>query len=47
MNVDVARVERIVRNQNKKATLPCPVPLPQMIDITTEIWEDEGLYDRS
>lgn len=26
-----------------KATFPKPVPLPQMIDILTDLWEAEGL----
>jgi len=30
---------------NNNCVLSQPVPLPQLVEILVEIWEDDGLYD--
>lgn len=37
-------IERLF-SSNGNMTLPEPLPLGQMIEILTEVWETEGLYD--
>eukprot|EP01138_Halocafeteria_seosinensis_P015421 gb/GECG01015738.1/.p1 GENE.gb/GECG01015738.1/~~gb/GECG01015738.1/.p1 ORF type:complete len:162 (+),score=29.04 gb/GECG01015738.1/:1-486(+) len=43
--INVAKFEELLRQPDKKQAFPHPVPLGQMIDIMTELWEDEGIFD--
>lgn len=37
-------IERIY-SQTSGGTLPTPIPLGQMVDILTDFWEADGMYD--
>jgi len=43
--LDIGHVERTMRDQRRVLALPRRVPVAQMIDILTDMWEDDGLYD--
>lgn len=43
--LDYGLVERTIRDQRRVLKLPQAVPLGQMVDILTDMWEDDGLYD--
>lgn len=38
-------LEAVVTDASTVRELPAPVPLPQMVDLLVELWEEEGLFD--
>ncbi len=38
-------VTSLVEDMDRVRDLPVSVPLPQMVDILVDMWEEEGLFD--
>lgn len=45
VEVSVDVIEGVIADAETVRDLPRPVPLPQMVDILVELWEEEGLFD--
>jgi hypothetical protein len=43
--VDTNAIVEGVLSPARRGKLPETIPLPQMIDILTELWEADGLFD--
>ena len=43
--LSVSVVTALVEDMDRVRELPAPVPLPQMVDILVDMWEEEGLFD--
>ena len=43
--LSVAAVTALVEDMDRVRELPTAVPLPQMVDILVDMWEEEGLFD--
>lgn len=42
--VELTRFESLLRNPDRRITLPHAIPLGQMVDILVELWEDDGMF---
>ncbi len=42
--VELTRFESLLKNPDRRITLPHAVPLGQMVDILVELWEDDGMF---
>jgi hypothetical protein len=45
VELSVESIENVITDAETVRDLPRPVPLPQMVDILVELWEEEGLFD--
>ena len=45
IDVSVDVVEGIINDVDGVRELPRAIPLPQMVDMLVELWEEEGLFD--
>ena len=45
-SLDTRQSDMIVGTPSRRGAFEKPLPLSQVVDFLTEVWEDEGMYDR-